>query len=106
MAASREVPGKFAGQLGDYRLEPLGVERPRRFGEAAQREAFDVQRLGDILQRDGLPEDVLSAKNTVSPTLIWLKELPGDGKPRSTVLGTLQQDTYIRIYVPIKPLLR
>ncbi len=50
----------------------------------------------------GKAEEVLTAKNTISPTLLWLKELPGDGRVRAPIPGTLQQDTYIRIYVPIK----
>ena len=36
-----------------------------------------------------------------SPSTLWLKALPGSG-PRPAVPGTLQQETYIRIYIPVK----
>jgi hypothetical protein len=50
----------------------------------------------------GPVEDVLTAAKTVSPTRLWLGALPGSGTPRSTIPGTLQQDTWIRIFIPIQ----
>ncbi len=53
--------------------------------------------------REGNAEQVLTAPDSPSPTRIWLKELPGGNKPRTPQQGTLQQETFVRIYVPVKP---
>ena len=34
---------------------------------------------------------------------LWLKGLPGDGQPRQPVPGTMRQETFVRVFVPIKP---
>ena len=74
------------------------LDQSWRLSERNHDEVIVVARLNTA---KGLAEEVLTAKNTVSPTLIWLKELPGEGKPRPPVKGMMKQDTYIRIYVPI-----
>ncbi|CAN5321964.1 hypothetical protein BH11PLA2_BH11PLA2_00730 [soil metagenome] len=51
----------------------------------------------------GNAEEILNAKNSASPTKLWLRSLPGEGKPHEVIPGTLQQDTYVRIYIPIPP---
>ncbi|MBL8864203.1 MAG: hypothetical protein JNK93_01435, partial [Planctomycetia bacterium] len=44
----------------------------------------------------------LTAADSPSPTRIWLKELPGAAN-RTPQQGTLQQETFVRIYLPVKP---
>jgi hypothetical protein len=34
---------------------------------------------------------------------LWLGELPGEGKTRPAVPGSLIQDTYLRAYLPVTP---
>ena len=51
----------------------------------------------------GNSEEMMTAADSASPTALWLKGLPGSG-PRPAVPGTLQQETYIRIYIPVKPI--
>jgi hypothetical protein len=53
--------------------------------------------------RDGDAEAVLTAPDSPSPTRIWLKELPGGAANRTPQQGTLQQETFVRIYLPVKP---
>jgi hypothetical protein len=53
--------------------------------------------------RDGNAEQVLTAPDSPSPTRVWLKELPGGAKTRTPQQGTLQQETFVRIYLPVKP---
>ena len=38
-----------------------------------------------------------------SPTRVWLKGLPGQGKARQPIPGTARQETYVRVYLPVKP---
>lgn len=37
------------------------------------------------------------------PVRLWLGDVPGQGKTRPSMSGTLNQDTYIRVIVPIRP---
>lgn len=53
--------------------------------------------------RDAQAEELLTAADSPSPTRIWLKDLPGAGKKRAPQQGTIQQETFVRIYVPVKP---
>ncbi len=53
--------------------------------------------------RDAQAEELQNAADSPSPTRIWLKELPGGTTPRTPQQGTLQQETFVRIYLPIKP---
>ncbi len=53
--------------------------------------------------RDVQAEELLTAADSPSPTRIWLKDLPGAGKKRAPQQGTIQQETFVRIYVPVKP---
>jgi hypothetical protein len=43
------------------------------------------------------------AREGVSPTRLWLDELPGTQPQRPALSGYLQQETYVRIYVPVQP---
>jgi hypothetical protein len=46
-------------------------------------------------------EPMMSEPDSISPTRLWLKGLPGSG-PRTPVLGELQQDTWLRFFIPVK----
>jgi hypothetical protein len=48
---------------------------------------------------DGAAEDV--TQNGVSVTRLWLDQVPGSGQPRPHLAGTLAQETYVRVYIPI-----
>jgi hypothetical protein len=37
-----------------------------------------------------------------TPTRLWLGDLPDSGKPRPSLWGTLQQETYIRVFLSVK----
>lgn len=50
-----------------------------------------------------LAEDVMASPSGPSPTLLWLKGLPGGEKAREPVPGSLRQETYIRVFIPVKP---
>jgi hypothetical protein len=42
------------------------------------------------------------SKSGLSASKLWLGRLPGEGKPREAIDGTLSQETYVRIYIPVK----
>ncbi|MFL5245432.1 MAG: hypothetical protein ACJ8FY_25325 [Gemmataceae bacterium] len=42
-------------------------------------------------------------ESAVSPSQLWLGRLPGSNAKRPELVGTLSQETYIRVYIPVKP---
>jgi hypothetical protein len=40
--------------------------------------------------------------NLASASRLWLGALPGSGAQRPPLDGALQQDTYIRVYIPVQ----
>jgi hypothetical protein len=38
-----------------------------------------------------------------SPSRLWLKGLPGSGEKRWDIPGAARQETYVRVYLPVKP---
>jgi hypothetical protein len=51
-------------------------------------------------RNDGAADAVNAAKQT--PTRLWLGELPGEGRSRPALAGTMIQDTYVRIFLPVR----
>lgn len=55
-----------------------------------------------LKRETGAAEPMMTAPESTCPTQLWLTALPGSG-PRAAVPGLMQQDTYIRVFVPVKP---
>jgi hypothetical protein len=53
-----------------------------------------------IPTREGPAEQMTRAAS--SPSRLWLGELPTSGKRRPDVNGTLKQETYVRVLIPVK----
>jgi hypothetical protein len=51
---------------------------------------------------NGLAEPILSDRESISPTKLWLAGRPTDERPRVPVAGTLRQETYVRFFIPVK----
>jgi hypothetical protein len=96
-----------------FHSAPGGGQQPnsglRRFDEG-----WRVQSLGEGQQRRYRDEAILVARTPthsgraetvaqdgVSPTRLWLGELPGTQPQRPALSGYLQQKTYVRIYIPL-----
>jgi hypothetical protein len=47
--------------------------------------------------------ELMTATDSPSPTKVWLHGLPGRGTDKWAVDGIVQQDTYVRMYLPVKP---
>jgi hypothetical protein len=110
-----------SSSLGSYRpLRPMlfyGAPGGRQQPNSGLRqfdEGWRVQSLGEGQQRRYRDEAILIARtpprndraetvaqNGVSPTRLWLEELPGTQPQRPALPGFLQQETYVRIYIPL-----
>ena len=88
------VQGQF-GRL--YNASMREMDQSWRVSEKNPNEAILIFRLGRVEDK---AEEMSNAPNT--PTRLWLSELPGSG-PRTPLKGTLRQETYIRVYIPILP---
>ncbi len=113
-----QPPASFLGvnkTLRDFLFygAPGGGQQPnsglRRFDEG-----WRIQSLGEGQQRRYRNEAILVARTPtrsnraetvsqdgVSPTRLWLNELPGAQTQRPALAGYLQQETYVRIYIPL-----
>ncbi|MCE9533732.1 MAG: hypothetical protein K8T89_21780 [Planctomycetes bacterium] len=84
-----------AGRL--YNASFRNLDQSWRVAEKNPNEAILVARIG----RSEGPAEEMSA-SPASPTRLWLNELPGSG-PRTPFQGTIRQETYIRVFIPILP---
>jgi hypothetical protein len=55
--------------------------------------------VGRIARQDGQAEQV--AQGSASPTVLWLGSLPDSGQPRMPLAGTLAQEGYVRMILPV-----
>jgi hypothetical protein len=53
-----------------------------------------------IRTQEGPAEEMTTSK--LSPSRLWVGELPSSGNNRPALTGTLKQETYIRIFIPVK----
>ncbi len=74
------------------------LDQSWRLSEANTEEVIVLLKLAKV---SGNAENAMTNPESASPSTLWLKALPGSG-PRPVVPGTLQQETYIRIYIPVK----
>ena len=76
------------------------LDQSWRLSPANTEEVIVLLKLAKV---SGNTEEMMSSADSGSPSALWLKGLPGSG-PRPAIPGTLQQETYIRIYIPVKPI--
>ena len=48
------------------------------------------------------PSAETMTQSAESPSRLWIGELPTGNKPRPVVQGTLKQETYVRVFIPVK----
>jgi len=60
----------------------------------------EVILVGKVTPPIGPAEERLSGSD--SPTRLWLKSLPGSGAPREAIPGIGRQETWVRVYLPVK----
>jgi hypothetical protein len=86
-----------AWRLADWSWRVRDDLRPR---EAPVREAILFGRFRRVA---GPAKESAAAGAATLPTRLWLGALPGDGQPRPDLTGTLVQDTYVRVILPVYP---
>lgn len=65
-------------------------------------QAILIARVGGSTRESGQNTDeILSDPTGPSPTVLWLYGLPTSGDPRRPIPGTLRQETYIRVFLPV-----
>ena len=92
-AAARDVKGG----LENASLRDLDLSW--RLTEGNRDEAILLVRVPAV---NGPADQLLTDPAGPSATTLWLKGLPGEGA-RTVVPGTLRQETYIRVFIPIPP---
>jgi hypothetical protein len=75
--------------------EPAAGQIDRRTREAIL--------VGRLRFRSGAAEDLTNDAGQPLPTRLWLGALPGIGQARRTLDGTMNQDTFVRVILPVKP---
>jgi hypothetical protein len=56
--------------------------------------------IGRVAPQIGRAEETLSGPRAAS--LLWLKGIPGTGETRTSIPGTGRQETWVRVYLPVK----
>ena len=94
--AANEGDARSGAKLNNISLRPLDqawrVAKPD-FGEQA------ILLLRVATKEGPAEETTVSAS---SPSRLWLGKLPTSGEARPPVSGTLKQETYIRVFIPVK----
>lgn len=86
--------GQF-GRLYNASVRPL--DQSWRVTEKSPNQAILLARIGRAMG----PAEAMSVPAR-APTRLWLSEIPGD-RPRTPLQGTIRQETYIRVFIPILP---
>jgi hypothetical protein len=72
------------------------VDESWRVSPENRDEAILVARVAPV---NGKTEEL--TQSPVTSCRLWLGELPASGRPRPTIPGTMRQETYVRVYVPV-----
>jgi len=96
-------PVFFNESAPDPRLGPTPNAAIRKLDQS-WRVAPDRPEQAILLLRIGTKEAGAEemTRSPESPSRLWIGELPTSGKPRPPVQGTLKQETYIRVFIPVK----
>ena len=76
------------------------VPEPFRARQNVVREAILFGRLASAT---GKIDALAGRRDQPLPSLLWLGDMPGDGKTRPAVDGALFQETYVRAFLPVRP---
>jgi hypothetical protein len=90
---------------GEHRRNNLlgYLDQSWRLRELNSREVSTQEALvvGRLARAQGPAEEVGRGKS--APSRLWLGALPGSGQTRPPLPGTMTQDTYLRIALPVRP---
>jgi hypothetical protein len=92
-ASLRYAEGEIPRNASHRRLD-----QSWRLGTENRNEVVLVGRVAN--SKPGPAEETLSGKN--SPSRLWLRALPGSGETRAPIPGTGRQETWVRVYLPVR----
>jgi hypothetical protein len=96
----------FAG-VANHSLRALDQSWRLRELQARDQGVRDIILVGRLPRAEGPAEQLAAQKDHRLATQLWLSgdahELPGAGQPRPTLSGTLVQDTFVRVFLPVRP---
>lgn len=102
----------FHERSDTQRLQPNHLLRPLDLGWRVQEERRDLVNdrsvreailFGRVRHASGPAESVTTDADLPLPTKLWLGETPEPGKSRPTLIGHMNQDTYVRVILPVRP---
>lgn len=93
--ASRQA----ASNLNNGTLRP--VDQSWRLSEANDSEVILLFKLKRAAKQNA--NALMTEPDSASPTRVWMHGLPGRPNDTWKVDGIVQQDTYVRMYLPVKP---
>jgi hypothetical protein len=71
--------------------------------QARDEQVRDAILVGRVRRAYGAAQKLTQSGDPRLPTHLWLGNLPGEGQTRPALPGTLTQDTYIRVFLPVRP---
>jgi hypothetical protein len=90
----------------NHLLRPIDVGwriQDEQDGLSADRRTREAILFARVRFASGPGEELTKDSQTPLPTKIWLGGIPEDGKTRPELIGHLNQDTYIRVFLPVQP---
>ncbi len=77
-------------------------DNPLRFLDQSWRLHYkdEVLLVGRVARRDGQAEAITS--DPASPSQLWLGTVPETGQTRPPLFGTMSQETYVRVILPVR----
>jgi hypothetical protein len=86
------------GQHGRlFNASVRNLDQSWRIAEKSPYEAVIIARIG---RTEKAAEEMSNSPE--SPTRLWLNAIPGNGA-RKPLTGTMRQETYIRVFIPVLP---
>src|SRR5262249_4610441 len=58
---------------------------------------------GKLARADGPADPLLRDNDARLASHLWLGELPSSGNPRPYLPGQLTHETYVRVFIPVRP---
>lgn len=86
-------------ELNNGALRPL--DQSWRLSEANDSEVILLFKLKRATKQDA--NALMTDADSPSPTRVWMHGLPGQPNAKWEAKGIVQQDTYVRMYLPVKP---
>ena len=101
MAHGTEVPNSGLRTLDQsWRVQPTATQDARNRTQPGDLPRRELLLVGRIQPETGNAEELTHSSG--SPTRIWLDHLPGTAAHRPALEGLLEQQTYVRIFLPIR----